>query len=308
MQAGRPIRKAHGELPRGFWESVRSWPHPELSAYVHEYQGYFETSSGRVRRRELPSGEVAIIISFGGCYYVIDPRTPGLIQTRSTFVAGLDDRYVLVDSVRAGFAMQIDFTPIGAHRLLETPMHLLAHRTVELSDLLGSQANRLVEQLFDAPDWCTRFAILDEFLQSRIRRAPYVSREIGWAWHQLNASNGSIPISRITDTLGWSRKRLVKTFRDEIGLPPKTVGRVLRFQHALARLGSRNFPDASQVAAECGYSDQAHMIREFKALSGFTPLELLQYYPSDGGIIESIPPDLEFSDRANTGVSHPTGS
>lgn len=287
MHADRIIRVARGELPGGAWENVRSTPHPELAIYVRGYQGYFEASSRPVRRRELPSGEVALIISFGSRYELIDPLSGGSLGTCCTFIAGVDDTYSIVDSSGAGVAMQVDFTPIGAHRVLQTPMHLLAHRTTELSDLLGSQADRLVEQLFGAPDWRGRFAILDEYLLSKIRRTPTASREIQWAWRQLAISHGMTPISKITGNLGWTRKRLVRAFRDHIGVPPKTLSRVLRFQHALAELGSRSGVNASLVAVECGYSDQAHMIREFGALSGSTPIELVRCYSADGGIVEA---------------------
>jgi AraC-like DNA-binding protein len=287
MNGDRIIRVTLGALPGGGWESVRTMPDPELSVHVRIYQGYFEASSQPVRRRELPSDEVALIISLGPRYELIDPVSGGSVGTRRTFIAGLDDTYALVDSGGTGVAVQIDFTPIGAQRVLQIPMHLISYRTTELSDLLGSQADRLVERLFEAPDWRSRFAILDEYLLSKIRHSPDVSREINWAWGQLKASHGALPMSRITDNLGWSRKRLVRAFRDQIGVPPKTLSRVLRFRHALVELGSRNMVSTALVAAECGYSDQAHMIREFRALSGSTPVELIRSYSPDGGIVEA---------------------
>jgi hypothetical protein len=70
----------------------------------------------------MPSGDVSIIISFGNRYEMIDPRTGGSLGQRSTFVAGLDDGPALVDSTGDGMAMQIDFTPIGAHRALKVPI------------------------------------------------------------------------------------------------------------------------------------------------------------------------------------------
>ena len=288
MYAGRRIRVARGELPTGAWESFRASPHPELAIYVREYQGYSETSSGPLRRRELPSGDVALIISFGQRYELIDPLDGLSLGSRRTFIAGLDDRYALVESDGGGLAMQVNFTPIGAHRLLRIPMHLVSRRTTELSDILGSEAASLVDRLFDAPDWSNRFELLDEFLLSRIRRSRDVTPEINWAWQLLETSYGVASVSMITGNLGWSRKRLVRTFREHIGVPPKTLSRILRFEHALAELGSRNVIDAAQVAFECGYSDQAHMIREFRAMSGCTPVELRNRYSPEGGIVEGL--------------------
>ena len=261
--------------------------HPELALHVRGYNGYFESSSQPFRRRELPSGEVALIISLGPQWGLIDPVTGMSIGTLRTFVAGLDDTYSLVDSDIPGAAIQVDFTPIGARQLLQLPMHLVSKRTTELTDLLGSQADRLVEQLAEARDWRSRFVTLDNFLLSRIRRSEKATREIDWAWRQLDLSRGSIRVQKISEQLGWTRKRLVKAFRNEVGLPPKVLARVLRFRRALAEFNSKTISDFSQLAAECGYSDQAHMIRDFKDFSGLTPAELTRIYSPDAGTIES---------------------
>ena len=290
MRNKRIIRVSHGFLPAGTWENVRARPHPELAAYVREYQGYFEASSQPLRRREIPSGDVSIIISFGTRYEMIDPRTGGLLGQRRTFVAGLDDGPALVDSTGGGMAMQIDFTPIGAHRVFKIPMHLVSHGTTELSDLLGSEVDRLVERLFEAPDWQTRFWILDEYLLPKVSKGQ--ASEIDWAWRRLYDSRGLISISSLNDQLGWSRKRLVRVFRECVGVPPKTLSRILRFRRALEALSSQRVVNASLVAAECGYSDQAHMIREFSALSGATPVELLKRYSAEGGIVDSNQPSV----------------
>jgi len=284
---GRIISKSGGEFSCGYWRSFRWMPDPELATHVRRYNGYLESSSRAVRRRELPSGEVALIISLGPHYQLIDPLTGGLLSTLRTFVAGLDDSYSVVDSGIAGAAIQVDFTPIGAHQVLQVPMHLVSKRTVELSDLFGSEADRLVEQLCEAPDWHSRFVTLDHFLLSKIRKSGKPVSEVEWAWRQLELSHGATSIRGITERLGWTRKRLIKVFRDEIGIPPKLLARILRFRRALAECSSGKVISLSQLAAECGYSDQSHMIRDFKAFSGWTPVELIGFYSPDAGFIES---------------------
>jgi AraC-like DNA-binding protein len=283
---GRIISKAGGEFADGYWQSFRWLPHPELALHVRGYNGYFESSSRPVRRRELPSGEVALIISLGPQWRLVDPLNGSAIGILQSFVAGLDDTYSLVESKTSGAAIQVDFTPIGARQLLQLPMHLVSKRTIDLIDLLGKEADHLVGQLLEAQDWPTRFLTLDNFLLSRIRRYCRSTREIDWAWRQLDLSRGSIRVQRIAEQLGWTRKRLVQAFRDEVGLPPKILARVLRFQRALAEFNSQAIADFSLLAADCGYSDQAHMIRDFKDFSGLTPLELARVYSPDAGTVE----------------------
>ena len=284
---GRIISRSSGELPGGRLETFGWMPHPELAMHVRRYNGYSETTRQTVRRRELPSGEVPMIISLGPQYQLIDPLTGCPAGTLRSFVAGLDDTYSLVDSGMSGMAIQVDFTPIGARQVLRLPMHLVSQRTVDLSDLFGSEADRLVEELCEAPDWHSRFVRLDNFFLSKTRRPARALGEVDWAWRQLVLSHGVVPIQAITERLGWTRKRLVRAFRDEVGIPPKILARILRFQRALNEIGSRKVVNISLLAADCGYSDQSHLIRDFKTFSGWTPVELARYYSPATGFIES---------------------
>jgi len=74
--------------------------------------------------------------------------------------------------------------------------------------------------------------------------------------------------------LAWSRKRLIDRFQTEIGVPPKTVARLIRFQHALRLIDGQTRPRWSEIVHACGYYDQSHLIRDFHQFAGCTPGEL----------------------------------
>ena len=264
----RTLTFSHGESPADRWACVQTDPHPALADVVRLYQGYVGVSERPIRRRELPFGNVVLILNLGPPYRMVDPAGGG--ADRSSFVAGLHGSYVLIDNRGIDRCLHVDLTPLGAYRFLRVPMHHFANRAVELSDVLGVDADRLIARLHDTDDWPSRFAILDAALLNRMAGARPVSREVAWAWRQLEFHNGMIRIADIAGALGWSRKRLVAGFREQIGVPPKMLARVLRFHHARGLLGACD-TDAAQVAATCGYADQAHMIREFRAISGWTP-------------------------------------
>ena len=75
---------------------------------------------------------------------------------------------------------------------------------------------------------------------------------------------------------GWSRKRIVARFRDEVGVAPKTYARLLRFERATSLAASSARPDWTRIAAECGYYDQSHLINDFRSISGRTPETFFQ--------------------------------
>ncbi len=273
--SGRKARVMQGETLVASWYVIEASPHPALSASIKHYQGYAGRTSAPLRRRELPMPGVPVIINFGAPFDMIDPETGRSTGRRGSFVAGLHNRYVLVDSSGIDLCLQINFTPIGAHRFFRTSMDALTDRTIELADVLGTAATSLIDRLASARDWGDRFDLLDTILIERTAQARDPNPEVTWAWQQLSDTHGLVRISELTDAIGWSRKRLVARFREQIGLPPKTVGRVMRFQRALELSGVQPPSRAIDVAYTCGYADQAHMINEFKSLAGATPRELI---------------------------------
>ncbi|TIU04954.1 MAG: helix-turn-helix transcriptional regulator, partial [Mesorhizobium sp.] len=72
---------------------------------------------------------------------------------------------------------------------------------------------------------------------------------------------------------GWSRKHLAGKFSNAIGVGPKTLSRIVRFNRALG-LSRQDQSDWADIAADCGYADQAHLVREFRDLAGETPTTL----------------------------------
>jgi AraC-like DNA-binding protein len=76
-------------------------------------------------------------------------------------------------------------------------------------------------------------------------------------------------------------------FRRTFGMPPKTFARVLRFDAAVRRLRSGRVTGWADLAASCGYADQAHLAREFRALSGSPPSEFaMRLLPDGGGVVD----------------------
>ncbi|MFD8993518.1 helix-turn-helix domain-containing protein [Streptomyces abikoensis] len=71
--------------------------------------------------------------------------------------------------------------------------------------------------------------------------------------------------------MGWSRQHLNVRFSQEVGLSPKTLTRIARLQRAMALMRSTRPPSLADAAAMCGYTDQSHLNRDFRLLTGCTP-------------------------------------
>jgi AraC-like DNA-binding protein len=245
-------------------EVVTRAPHPALAPHVRSLAGWHERADGPVRRAELPGGRIVLVVSFGPTLDVDGGRF-------GSFVAGLHDAPALTEHAGEGHGIQAYLTPLGARRLLGMPMGELTGRVVELEDLLGRDAAELAERLAEAPGWAARFRLLERAIAERTLEAPPVAPELEWAWRRLHATDGSVPIGALAAELGWSRRHLAKTVREELGLAPKPLARLLRFERAVERL--RAGAALADVALDSGYYDQAHFNRDFRGFAGVTPTE-----------------------------------
>ncbi len=242
-------------------------PAPELRGRAARYYGFSEATPGPLRRREGPGVAVVVVLSFEHGWLIDD-------KPRASFVGGLTDRQVTTEHAGRSYGMQIDVPPPAAYGLFGVPMHELARRTVPLEEVVPDRT--LVEQLAEADGWRARFELLDTLLARRFADARPPSREIEWAWRRLSETHGRVPVGTLARELGWSRKRIVARFREQVGLPPKAVARVMRFERAreVARADSR--PNWARIAVECGYYDQSHLTRDFRAVTGMPPATFFQ--------------------------------
>jgi AraC-like DNA-binding protein len=280
------IRVVRHRSPRGRWEMAFGAPDLRLGAHVAgSYVGYLEQAAGAMRRQQVPFAGVPLIVSFGPTIAILDPRGSVEGQPYRSFVAGLYDRFVVTEYAGAQHGVQMNFTPVGAARFLGLPLGELANRVVDLDDVLGPAARRLAEQLAEAPGWVARFALLDRFILERLREARPVAPFVAWAWQRLAQSDGGCAIGALATEIGCSRKHLIHGFRAELGLPPKTVARILRFQRATGLIQRDNGVRWAELALDCGYYDQAHLIRDFREFADSTPDEFLRrHLPDSGGV------------------------
>ncbi len=247
---------------------------PPLAGSVLGYCGYVEDGPAPVRRREPAGTRVPLILSFGNALTVEDGTSPGGPTRVTSFVAPFSDRWAVTEHDGRQHGVQVDLTPLGAFRLLGVQPSELAGSVVAVDALWGRAGASLVDRLASLPDWRSRFAVLDEALLARAAAGPEPHPAVAWAWGQLERTNGDVPVGTLAEEIGWSRRHFVDRFRRHVGLAPKASARVLRFARAHALLSTGRRP-VGRVAAECGYADQSHLVREARALAGCTPSELV---------------------------------
>lgn len=244
-------------------------PHPALQLLVGRYLGYEQDDVTLPVHRGLPSRYVTLIISLRNPVRVLGQM--GTVAAAG-LVGGLHTDPVLIAQDRTLCGIHLELHPLGVRALLGVSAADLSGRVVGLEDLSRPALAKLPDRLASTPSWADRFRILDEVLAAMAVAEPLsISAELARAWRLMIDSGGQLRIAGVADEIGWSRRHLGERFHTEIGLTPKQVARVLRFEYAgnLLRRGQFNL---SRVAVECGFYDQAHLSNEWHALAGCSPL------------------------------------
>lgn len=166
------------------------------------------------------------------------------------------------------------FYPHTIGMFIDTPPSAFYNIEISGYDIGNRNLNDVAAKIFDCDSHTECIRILEERLLSKIRPSLNTSRA-GTAVQML-LQKPSIPIEKLADAVCLGKKQHERIFREHVGMNPKEYARVVRFQKAmgLMQCGIRNY---AGIAAKCGYSDQSHFIRDFKAMSGHTPKTLLRH-------------------------------
>ena len=251
-------------------DTAVSLPAPALLPFITEYAGFRVSGLPPRTHFGLPSSDVDLIISLGRPIDVV--QMPNSTQRPSAFtalVSGLQDAPAIVRQGNDAFGLHIFIRPLGVRAILGVASAEISSLVLNLPDIWGNRAGDLIEMLLAANTWRQRFAILDRAFVSKLNPTS-PQPEIAWAWRRLQKTHGSVPIERLADEIGWSRRHFSGRFRDAIGVTPKSAACVFRFERA-CRLIMDERPSLAYVATSCGYYDQAHMTREWNALAGCSP-------------------------------------
>ncbi len=159
-----------------------------------------------------------------------------------------------------------------------TPIKELFNQSVPLKFIIKDTVNKLEDELSSAETFEKKIEIAENFLISRIRKneKKYKYDRIRHAVNRINQAKGIIEINDLASETFLSRKQFERTFAEFIGTSPKQFLNIVRFQNAIFEKSKNAELSLTEVAHKCGYFDQAHMIKDFKTLSGITPKNYLE--------------------------------
>lgn len=216
------------------------------------YRGANEPAESAGPTRVLPDGCLDIVVGSHGA-----------------IVVGAMTRPIVVPPVGRAGLLGVRFRPGMATAFLAIPAATLTDDRAPLEAIWsdGAEVADYVGSVLDTDQAVTR---LGETLIARLPRISPVPPDLVAAVERIVAHGGRIDISRLAATLGVTRQHLARRFGAHVGVTPKMLCRVVRLWQVLrsCRYGRVNW---ATLAAELGYSDQPHLVSEFRSLTGLTP-------------------------------------
>lgn len=254
-------------------------PGPPLSRYVDHlwfFEGYMPPHD---REKLLPNGVMELVIDLHD-----DPKRLHSQGTRrldrdyrGAWLSGMQTDFLVIGVVRGSSMMGAHFRTLGARAFFGLPMDEVAASVVRLDEVIGREARRLREQLLETPRPEDKLRTLEGFLAQRLAAGDGESRcgerLVSHVIERLRRQDGPLSVQQLAAESGVTRRHLVRLFQDQVGLPPKTLARVLRFQRVIQTVEARG-PEAvcwADLAYNCGYYDQAHFVHDFRAFAGIPP-------------------------------------
>ena len=215
------------------------------------------------KERVLPEGVVELVIQLGS------PRLS------DSGIWGPRSKSVIIERTAQDRLLGIHFQTAGAFPFLGFPLWDLHNLGITLAELWGEQrASRLLCVLHDATSVEMKFRVLERWLMENANCALEHHAAVAFALREFHRSP-SRSGAEIADPVGYSQRRFIELFRNEVGITPKRFSRLCRFRKVISALQGQTTADWIDVAVSGGYFDQSHLIHEFREFSGLTPKEYL---------------------------------
>ncbi len=250
--------------------NFRTYPcHPSLSGIV-KYYWSFEDDFSASKQKIFADGCTELVFHYGDLFRKYTAEGRSHLQPRG-FLHGQITRFIQLESTGSSGIFSIRFHPHGLRFVQPYPVSEMTDVMATPEELWDKSGRLFEDNLLNAENNTARAAIADEFLCNRLSNTRISDHLAGQGVAQILFSAGNIRISKLSETLGVSKRYLEKKFLETVGLTPKHFSRITRFQHTLRLLENGQEEKLTALALEGGFFDQPHFIRDFREFTGASP-------------------------------------
>jgi len=245
-------------------------PSPILVPFVKHYWA-LKTDMLHVGERITPVGCVQMVFHREDRMF---SRTENEVQPLA-FIGGQSSTYTDLQSTGKTDMLVILFQPHGAKTFFNVPIDKFNNRNIPVEDLHDKPLCNLAEQVQNTADNRTAIRLIEAVLISRLSDFnSYNHKRIARVLNSINYTHQP-DMKILAETACLSYKQFGRIFAEYTGATPKEFTRIVRFQRAIHMLQNDPGKGQAELALDCGFYDQPHLIKEFKTFSGYTPNEYM---------------------------------
>jgi len=250
---------------------------PLLSNYIESIFHFKDFTPDHSIERVVPTGHVFIIFELDDIpRNTFDNTTlkPNNTYTK-VWISGMHKNYISISAHQKSEMFVIQFKPFGTYPFFHFPAESLNEKICSSEKIFGEELLKLRDDILKPSAPQDKFLVAENWLTKRYNSAKVPSEELLAIIKKLQQEPAS-HLNKIIDHYPHTQKHLIDQFKKYVGLTPKYYQRVVRFNDILQQIKQKESILWSQVAYQCGYSDQSHFIKEFKHFSGFNPKEFIK--------------------------------
>ncbi len=250
-------------------------PRPPLDQYIQSFWSV-DLQVPYTREKILPSNTIELMINFGPPHRLYNSEETHFELMHQSWIAGFQTEYIVNEPVAETCMMGVRFKPGGAYPFLGLPVSEITNFVIDLDCIWGTFVTELRERLLEQPTLTDKVAVLETILLQRMQMGRLDWPMVQHAVDTILTANGTLSLRQLSDDIGISQKHLNTQLKKSVGVSPKQLSRVARFQMVLNKIDPSQHIDWRAVAYACQYYDQAHFNHEFAAFTGMSPTEYVQ--------------------------------
>jgi AraC-like DNA-binding protein len=251
-------------------------PSADLAGYIQVIWAMESESEEEIypRSQIMPDGIVEVIFHYGDPFYSVRGEEKTL-QSRCFAVSMMKNFIELESNGKTGF-IAARFLPWGAYHFFKEPVQHFIDGEMDAEKLWPGKVKAVLAELKKTGPLDYKIAVVEKFFRARLEEHKQADSNLDNAIKLIREQKGNLSIEEVCERTGYNTKQLERKFLLLVGTTPKTFSRVCRFLNICNHLEEYQNTSLAKLSYDCGYYDQAHFIKEFKAFSGFTPSEFFE--------------------------------
>lgn len=252
-------------------------PSKELAPYIKHYLFLDNKETTIQKLRLFSDGNMGVVFSLKS--KLISAITNHEIKNYlpGSFLYGQLNSFKDIYSDNEIALVIVVFQPNGINQLLQIPANEFQDSIISIDAVFGKKGIYLEERLSEENNNDEKIKLLNQFFKTLISKKSESNQLlVNSSLDFILTNKGYFSVKQLVDYTGYTERHLERKFKECIGLNPKKFGSIIRLHHFLKLLKHKTEDlNLTAISYDAGFSDQSHLIKEFKKQTGITPTEYL---------------------------------